>query len=249
MKKITLHIQRFDPTQGKSYEELFQIDHAPNENVISLLMKIQENPVNAQGEKVRPVAWDCNCLDSVCGACMMLINTVPREACSAQIDRLLAEQEEIFLAPLSKFPVLRDLVVDRSALFDSLKKAQVWIDPNEQKTEVKRTVISKKTHEKTYPLSTCTTCGCCVEACPNASPKNKFMGAHAIAQVVRLAQHPNGIQDANQRMEAILGKEGIHHCGNSHNCKKVCPQEIALVEAIGKANRSATLHSLKKILP
>lgn len=246
MKKVTMHIQRFHPEEGKSYEDVFELAHQPNENVISLLMKIQENPVNIHGEQVLPVAWDCNCLDSVCGACMMLINNVPKEACSAQIDTLLREKEEIFLAPLSKFPVVRDLVVDRSSLFHSLEKSKLWIEPNSQNSSKNRTVIFQKEHEKTYPLSKCMTCGCCVEACPNVDKNAKFMGAHAIAQVVRLGQHPRGKQGNESRMDAVIGNEGIHHCGNSHNCQKVCPQEISLVEALGKANRSATKYSLKK---
>lgn len=247
-KKILLDIKRYNPKDKKSYNEKFELDYKPNMNIISVLMDIQENPVNYQGEKVQPVVWDCNCLDSVCGACVMLINGAPREGCSTQVDTLLEKNNVITLAPLSKFPVVRDLVVNRDSLFDSLKKSSIWIQPSAQNEEELRTVIPKKLHEWTYPISTCMTCGCCIEACPNANDKTNFIGAQAIAQVVRMGEHPNGKEDNNFRLESLISKEGIHHCGNSHNCKRVCPKEIELTETIGKANRKATLHIIKKIV-
>lgn len=245
-RTIHLKIQRYNPDEKRSYQEEFLLDYQPNLNLVSVLMLIQEQPINALGEQVFPVAWDCNCLNAVCGACVMLINGVPKEACSTQIDHLLKEGEVIYLAPLSKFPVLRDLIVDRTALFDALKKSEVWINPTPSEEAKTRIRISPKEQQWTYPISRCMTCGCCVEACPNSRKNSHFIGPQAIAQVLRIGAHPRGKTGDKARLEALVGEDGIHHCGNSHNCKIVCPQEIDLPSSIGKANGKATVYTLKK---
>lgn len=88
-------------------------------NVISALMEIRRNPVNKQGEKTTAINWDMNCLEEVCGACSMVINGKPRQSCTALIDQL---DQPIRLQPMKTFPVVRDLQVDRSRMFNSLKK-------------------------------------------------------------------------------------------------------------------------------
>ncbi len=97
-------------------------------NVISVLQRIAAQAETVDGRSVAPVAWDCNCLEEVCGACTMVINGRVRQACTALVDRLLDDRpDEIELRPMSKFPVVRDLVVDRSRLFRALEKVKAWI--------------------------------------------------------------------------------------------------------------------------
>lgn len=120
-EKNTIHfiITRQDTADGKSYDEEFEIPYRPNMNVISALMEIRRNPVNKQGEKTTAINWDMNCLEEVCGACSMVINGKPRQSCTALIDQL---DQPIRLQPMKTFPVVRDLQVDRSRMFNSLKK-------------------------------------------------------------------------------------------------------------------------------
>ena len=123
-KTITFKILRQDGPNQPSYWETFVIPYLPNSNVISCLMDIQKNPINAEGKKVRPVVWECNCLEEVCGTCTMVINGKTRQSCSALIDKLM---QPITLQPLSKFPVVRDLAVDRSRMFEALKRVKAWV--------------------------------------------------------------------------------------------------------------------------
>ncbi|MBO9609840.1 MAG: succinate dehydrogenase iron-sulfur subunit, partial [Paenibacillaceae bacterium] len=122
-KTIKLVVTRKDSPEAKSYTEEFEIPYRPNMNVISALMEIQRNPKNAQGQKTTPVCWESNCLEEVCGACSMVINGKPRQACTALIDKL---EQPIRVAPMSTFPVMRDLVIDRSRMFTALKKVKAW---------------------------------------------------------------------------------------------------------------------------
>ena len=109
---------RQDRPQVASYWERFRLEYEPGLNVTSVLQKIAARPVTTNDHHVAPVAYEANCLEEVCGSCTMLINGHVRQACSALIDRLLAENPgPIELRPMSKFPVVRDLVVARGRLF------------------------------------------------------------------------------------------------------------------------------------
>ena len=86
-KTIKFEILRQDTADSKPYWEKFEIEYRPNMNVISALMEIQRNPVNADGKKTTPVSWEMVCLEEVCGACSMVINGRPRQSCTALVDQ------------------------------------------------------------------------------------------------------------------------------------------------------------------
>ena len=111
---VRVRILRQDAPGEESYWERFEIPYVANMNVISILQQVAAQAKSRDGRRVAPVAWDCNCLEEVCGSCTMLINGRTRMACSALVDRLLVESaDEIELRPMSKFPVVRDLVFAR----------------------------------------------------------------------------------------------------------------------------------------
>src|SRR5258708_5176209 len=114
-----LKIYRGSP--GKQYWQEFELPLLPFSNVITGLMEIQKDPVTRQREKVEPVVWEQGCLEEVCGSCSMLINGRPRQACTALIERIIENtgSNTITLAPFTKFPLVRDLIVDRSIMFDN----------------------------------------------------------------------------------------------------------------------------------
>ena len=123
--KVRFIIERQDGPNEKPYEQEFDVDYRPGLNVVAALMEIQKNPVTVDGKKVAPVTWECNCLEKVCGACMMVINGRARQACCALVDEI---KQPIRLAPARTFPVIRDLLIDRSVMFESLKKIQGWVE-------------------------------------------------------------------------------------------------------------------------
>src|SRR5262250_3697277 len=123
-KSVILKIKRQLTPYGKSYWEEFSVSYRPNMNVISALMDIAENPVTRDGKRTTPISYDSNCLEEVCGSCAMLINGKARMACSALVDQL---EQPIRLEPFSKFPVVRDLAVNRQFMFESLKRVKAWI--------------------------------------------------------------------------------------------------------------------------
>ncbi|MGH7294779.1 MAG: 2Fe-2S iron-sulfur cluster-binding protein, partial [Polyangiaceae bacterium] len=121
-KKVRLKVLRKDGPTARSHWQEFELPWQPHMNVISALMEIQKRPVTASGEKTTPVVWECVCLEEVCGSCTMVINGKVRQSCSAMVDALAPEGQTIRLQPMTKFPVVRDLVVDRSRMFEDLKR-------------------------------------------------------------------------------------------------------------------------------
>src|SRR5579884_2305093 len=117
-KTVILQIKRQANPTAKAVWEEFELPWRPGMNVTSSLMDIAANPVTRDGKPTTPIVYDSNCLEEVCGSCAMLINGRARMACSALIDKL---DQPIKLEPFSKFPVIRDLSVDRSVLFENLK--------------------------------------------------------------------------------------------------------------------------------
>ena len=269
-RKVRVRILRQDVAGGESYWERFEVPHEPNMNVISVLQKIAALARAQDGRQVAPVAWDCSCLEEVCGSCTMLINGRTRMACSALVDKLLAEDGgEIELKPMSKFPVVRDLVVDRRRLFRSLERVQAWVPVDDSYDHGPGPRISPEEQQDAYPLSECISCGCCLEACPQFTKIEvvkrddeseadfearrrqafdaAFLGAHAISQAMLFNSHPTGRMIADERLEALTGRGGIQMCGNAQNCVAVCPKRIPLTRSIARAGRAATVWAIKKL--
>ncbi|TDM15732.1 succinate dehydrogenase iron-sulfur subunit [Macrococcus bovicus] len=241
-KTIELVIRRQANPESTPYDEKFVIPYRPNMNVIAALMEIQRNPVNAQGQKTTPVTWDMNCLEEVCGACSMVINGKARQSCSAIIDTL---EQPIRLEPMATFPVMRDLQVDRSKMFDNLKRVKAWVPIDGTYDLGPGPRMPEKQRQTAYELSKCMTCGVCLEVCPNVNKNSDFMGAQPISQVRLFNLHPTGKMNKDERLHALMGDGGLAECGNSQNCVKACPKGIPLTTSIAAMNRSANFQLFK----
>lgn len=246
-RSYILRIYRGNP--GGQYWEEFELTRIPSSNVISALMEIQKNPVNRQGKRVTPVVWESGCLEEVCGSCSMLINGRPRQACTALIEDIIEKTGDttIRLAPFTKFPLVRDLIVDRSRMFDDLKRVHAWIDVESSHGEGFGPRIDQNKQKILYELSTCMTCGCCLEACPQVNEKSKFIGAAAISQVRLFDSNPIGKMQKGERLRPLMEEGGIGDCGNNQNCVKVCPKNIPLTDSIADISRSVGLQAIEDL--
>ncbi len=231
--------------QGEQYWEEFQIEIKPSMNLITALMEVQKNPINSKGEKVKPIAWEQGCLEEVCGSCTMLVNGRPRQSCTALIADYLKDSDTISLAPLSKFPLLRDLVVNRSPMFEALKRVKAWVPAEDAFDRGEGPRISPELQETMYSLSTCMSCGCCTEACPQFNDKSKFIGPAAISQARLFNASPLGKMLLSERNHELMKEGGIADCGNAQNCVQVCPKQIPLTESIAIVGRQVGRQAVK----
>jgi len=239
-KEVVIRIRRRDGKDSAAYWEEFAIPYRANLNIISCLMEIRKNPVTRDGKRTTPPVWEMNCLEQVCGICTMVINGRARQSCSALVDQL---EQPITLEPMSKFPNVRDLIVDRSEMFNHLKRVKAWVEIDGSYDLGAGPRMSQEDVSERYAYSRCMTCGCCLEACPQYGDGN-YIGPQAIAQVRLMNMHPTGKMDRDERLTAIMGEDGITNCGNAQNCVRACPMSLPLTKAIYEENRETILYGL-----
>ena len=242
-RTIRLHVRRQDTPASSPYWEEYELPYRPRENVISVLMEVAKDPKTRDGRRTSPVVYDRACLEEVCGSCAMRVNGVARMACTALIDSLA---QPVKLEPLAKFPVVRDLSVDRGSMFESLKRVKAWVPIDGTYDLGPGPTVPKEIEEKRYPLSRCISCGCCLEACPQYTPVNQFVGAAVISQVRLFNDHPTGAALKDERLDAMMDEGGVSDCGKAGNCQEVCPKEIPLLESIAAVQRQATVYTIRR---
>src|SRR5262244_3917765 len=230
-KSILFKIRRQSSPEDKPRWEEFSLAWQPGMNVISSMMEIARNPVTREGHATTAIAYDSNCLEEVCGSCAMLINGRARMACSALVDKL---EQPIRVEPLSKFPILRDLQVDRSVLFENLKRTKAWVPIDGTYDLGPGPRMTMEEQEAAYPLSRCISCCCCMEVCPQFNEDTGFVGAATISQVRLFNTHPTGAALKRDRLAALMGDGGIQECGYAQNCVEVCPKDIPLTRSISQ---------------
>jgi succinate dehydrogenase / fumarate reductase iron-sulfur subunit len=239
-KFVEIKIKRRDTPESAQYWQTFRIPYRRNLNIISCLMEIRKNPVTVDGTQTTPPVWDMSCLEQVCGICTMIINGKVRQSCSALVDQL---DQPITLEPMTKFPNVRDLAVDRTQMFDHLKRVHAWVELDGTHDLGPGPKMDQDTVAERYAYSRCMTCGCCLEACPQYGDDN-YIGPQAIAQVRYQNMHPTGKITRDERLSAIMEEDGIQNCGNAQNCVRVCPMSIPLTKAIYEENRETLVHGL-----
>ena len=230
-KTVQLEIKRQASPDDPSVWESFELEWRPGMNVTTAMMDIAANPVTASGNSTTPVTYDSNCLEEICGSCAMRINGRARMACSALVDSL---DQPIRVEPLSKFPLVRDLQVDRAVLFENLKAVKAWIPIDGTYDLGSGPRVTPQQQEINYPLSNCISCTCCMEVCPQFNEETGFVGAATIAQVKLFNNHPTGKVLAAERLRALAGDGGIQECGFAQNCVEVCPKDIPLTRSISE---------------
>jgi succinate dehydrogenase / fumarate reductase iron-sulfur subunit len=243
-RKVQIQLKRQESPEQEARWENFEIEWRPNLNVIACLMEIRSRPVTSEGKQTTPPVWEAACLEEVCGACSMVINGRPRQACTALIDQL---EQPIRLEPFSKFPLVRDLMVDRTKMFEHLKGVKAWIEIDGSHNLGPGPRYSNELALERYKQSECFTCGCCLESCPNYGPGSDFIGPQAINQVRLFNSHPVGATGAGERLDALMGPGGVQDCGDAQNCVKACPKHIPLTESIAEISRQTTVRAIKKL--
>ncbi len=227
--ELIVNVKRQDFRESESYEQkfLFATDDT-GISVASLLSRLNSrNPLlDVNGEKARKINWESSCLQKKCGACAMRINGKPALACECRLSALDLRGGELTLEPLKKFPVVTDLVVDRSILYENLKNIRAWLKENVE--------IQEKQTEYLYEASRCIQCGCCLEICPNFCAGGEFYGMSAMVPVARMLEAM-----PSEDKKELLKKYKKHiygGCGKSLACADVCPMGIDIEKLMVRSN-------------
>ncbi|MBQ9025903.1 MAG: succinate dehydrogenase/fumarate reductase iron-sulfur subunit [Methanobrevibacter sp.] len=203
---------------GDDYQ-IFEYDGDLNISVITLIERLDA-----------PIEYSCSCLQGICGACAMLINSRPCLACKTFLneDQMVKEYGQITIEPLSKFPLVKDLKVDRSILFDVLKDCEIWLEND---------CGDGGDVDFEYEMSLCLMCGCCSEICPNYK-LGDFAGAHLAVSSSKLVNQESDEKHL-KNIKNNYKKRFFSHCVKSTACEDVCPMKIPTQRAISKMNRKS----------
>jgi succinate dehydrogenase / fumarate reductase iron-sulfur subunit len=158
----------------------------------------------------------------------MRIDGTPRLACSAFLSEF--PKREVVLEPLGKFPVIVDLVVDRSVIFERLKQTRLWLE--------EKAFLSERRREASYQSARCLMCGCCLEVCPNFGAGGGFGGAALSVNTYRvLAQSGDGKH--RKEMSEQYKNLYFNGCGKSLACHKICPLDLPVEDLLVRSNAAA----------
>jgi succinate dehydrogenase / fumarate reductase iron-sulfur subunit len=202
------------------------------------------------GESEDPIAFDHDCREGICGMCGMVINGIahgPQRATTAcQLHmRHFKDGDTLYIEPwrADAFPVIKDLIVDRSA-FDRIIEAGGFITaPTGGAPEANNLPVPKTASDTAMDAAACIGCGACVAACPNASAM-----LFTAAKVAHLGVLPQGQAERYTRvldMVATMDAQGFGNCTNIGECSAVCPKEISM-ETIARLNRDLVKASLRR---
>lgn len=183
--------------------------------------------VNQKEARTDRIAWECGCLEKKCGACAMLINGSPALACSIFL-KDAKKRGQIVLEPFGKFPIVKDLIVDRGAMFQKMKEMKIWLAE-------KAVSDFSWDRELQYKAGQCLQCGCCLEICPDFPSDGKFAGAAAMVEAYRAIEQ-NTADEHKEEMRKAYEEKFFSCCGQSFACQSVCPQKLPLDEIQARAN-------------
>ena len=237
--KFTLKIWRQQNAESQGGFKTYQIDNvAPEMSFLEMLDSLNQRLVE---ENIDPVAFDHDCREGICGSCGMYINGYPHgpvrgvTTCHLSM-RYFTDGEMIWIEPwrAKPFPVIKDLIVDRSA-FDAIQTAGGFVSVNTGGApEANSMPIAKKDADKAFDAAACIGCGACVATCKNASAM-----LFVAAKVSQFALLPQGQVEAKERVKSMVSKMdelGFGSCSNTGACEAQCPKHIK-IDVIARMNR------------
>ncbi len=236
--RLTLKIWRQTDSSSTGAMHTYELDDvSPDMSFLEMLDVLNER-LNDQGEE--PIAFDSDCREGICGMCGLMINGQahgPEVTTTCQLHmRSFSDGDTITVEPwrADPFPVLKDLVVDRSA-FDRIIQAGGFISVNTGSApDAEAILVPKPDADRAFSMAMCIGCGACVAACPNGSA-SLFLGA----KVTHLGMLPQGQPERDRRVTDMIAQhdhEGFGGCTNIGECTAACPKEIPL-DAINQLNR------------
>ncbi len=244
---LTLHVWRQKGPQDKGKLETYKAkDVSPDESFLEMLDEVNDDLIKHGKD---PIAFDHDCREGICGMCSQVINGRPHghqektTVCQLHM-RQFKDGDEIFIEPwrARAFPVLKDLIVDRSALDVIMQAGGYSSCHTGGVADGNALLIPKPTADYAMDAAECIGCGACVAACPNSSAM-----LFTSAKVAQLAALPQGKPEARRRVQAMteaILSEGFGNCTNHYECEAACPKGIS-VKFIAKLNREY----LKSMMP
>ncbi len=226
---MIVEILRHKKNEDKSYVQKFEYQYDDEKQTVATMLNnlnLIDDLKDIDGNPADKIAFKQSCLQKKCGACAMLINGKPGLACAS---RLADYGDHIRLEPLKKFPLVEDLIVDRSIMSENLKMMEVYL-----KGEA---LVNEKRNELSYEASRCLQCGCCLEVCPNYMANNGFTGMAGAMPLSRIINELN--KSDLKEVSKTYNRYVYEGCGKSLACVDICPAGIRIEDLLVNSNAIA----------
>jgi succinate dehydrogenase / fumarate reductase iron-sulfur subunit len=230
MNKIKISFLRKKDKDSEAYTQSFDYEGDCRISVVEMIEYINHHPPEPAGTggPFRPISYESSCEQGLCGACAMVVNGKPVLACETFCDEAADRDGRIKVEPLSKFPVVCDLTVDRNEIFETMKKMGLWVEG--------QAAVSPSTLQLQYIAAQCLLCGCCLEACPNYAAGDFFAGAAGAVSAMNMLKLNGGSRHKDE-IKKQYGERVFKTCTKSRACELVCPAKIPVLTLMSEANR------------
>jgi succinate dehydrogenase / fumarate reductase iron-sulfur subunit len=239
---VVLRVRRQEGQNPRVEWDSFSVPRRPGMTVLGALRAVQRDPATADGRNKPPPAFESGCACGACGACTMVINGRVRLACRTPVDEVSPNGRPVRLEPLARFPLVRDLVVDRAHAERALREVKGWVELDG--VPPKPVPESPSRQRQLEALGRCIGCAACLEVCPQYGEHSDFLGPAALAQVARLNETAVGHWQEADRLALVMAPGGIADCGKAQNCVEVCPVGVPVVDGLQRLAGATTREML-----
>lgn len=221
---VTVRVRRYNPDiDKKPYWQDFQIELTPDKTVLAALEEIKAYQDGT-------LTFRRSCRHAICGSCAMMVNRQNTLVCTTPLKDTLNNKQVVTIEPLPYLPVIKDLVVDRSAFWEQYERVRPWLVPPETVPE-REFRVSPEEVEAIENAETCIMCGACYSACPVIAGNKSYIGPHALLKAfLRVLDPRDTIPE--ERLDIVSDWTGTFRCHKVLNCTQACPKGLDPAKAI-----------------
>lgn len=224
MSTANIKIKRYNPeTDRKPYYQTFTVEMTPETTVLGALEDIKANQDGS-------LTFRRSCRHAICGSCAMMVNRRNTLVCSKPLAETLNRNGEVMIEPLPYLPVIKDLVVDRSAFWEQYLKVKPWLVPPAEIPE-KEFRMTQEEVDALEQAETCIMCGACYSSCPVVAGNKAYIGPHALTKALQRILDPRDTIPT-ERLDIVADSNGPFRCHQVLNCIDACPKGLNPAKAI-----------------
>lgn len=227
LKKYQVTVLRFNPeTDAAPHPETYEVAGRDGWTVLDALHEIK-------WKKDGSLAFRRSCRHGICGSCAMTIDGLNRLACETQLESLPAA---FSVEPLRGLPVIKDLVVEMTPIYDALAQVKPWLENDNPPPTDHERIQSPAERAKLDGLYECILCACCTGSCPSFWADQRYLGPHALLRAARFAADTRDLSAG--RLEVVDHHHGVWRCHTIYNCAEACPKGLNPAAAIAGLRRA-----------
>jgi succinate dehydrogenase / fumarate reductase iron-sulfur subunit len=224
MQSVTLRVLRYNPeVDQKQHFQEFQVEYTADTTILDALHQIK-------AEQDGSLTFRRSCRHAICGSCAMNVNGKNILVCKTPLRTQLDRKNRVTIRPLPFLPVIKDLVVDRSAFWEEYQRVRPWLIAPPEAPE-KEFRMTPEEVEALHNAETCIMCGACYSSCQVVALNKKYIGPHALLKAFMRVMDPRDTEPG-ERLDEVSGSDGVFRCHTIFNCIDACPKGLNPTEAI-----------------